>query len=377
MTFRDSISNVPDWPPNPFSHSWQPKYNTSATLGHELAHNYSGMHGEFDLARTSPPLSPKGDSGWYNPSPTTGKHQQLPGSLHKSEGFQTFPRQRGNLASPQGSLNSIISTLEDAILSFPSVMLLPDAHCIPAIRSHLYHSSIGTGQNLTTMSSYSNQVDWRPERVNDENKRYQDGKETNLHRSISLSTLSTFKTISPSQSEHGTNIQALRYELSPLPHFSVTNGDRSLHAIFPNSTSFLRAAIYSHVLAYTFITILTSPRPNRQSSNVTSIHTTTSHALPSKVVKVLGAPPMTARPARVDIKDGYAVFAEGRCGVDMDRIELLLGRTKDCIGWLLSELENPDPSNISQEREVTVNELVLRALVEVVKGCEQNVSVYV
>ena len=372
MTFRDSIQTGLDLPPTSPPYSWRHQNDTSA-YGYEPNYHCSGIHGGVDLARTSPPLTPTGNSGWHSPLQSLARHHQVTSDACSSQSFQTLSGKVGTLNPSQGLLSNIISDLEYAILSFPSVMLLPDAHCIPAIRSHLYQCSAGVGKITTVASLYPNQVDWRPERTIDTGQ-HEDGNRSKLRRSLSLSTLSTFGTVL--ESCPGTNTHTSRYELSPAPHFSITNGDRTLYTIFPKSTPFHRAAAYSHILAYTFLTTLTSPRPDLQSSEIAPIFTTTSHALPSKVVKVLGAPPMTARPARVEIRDGYAILVEGGSGVDMDRIELLLGRTKDCIGWLLSEMEAPDPGNVNR-KELTVNALILRALVEVVKGCEQNVSVYV
>lgn len=378
MTFRDSTQTAPDSPRKSFNCSWR-HGNATLAYGYEPTHHFPGIPGGFDLARTSPPLSPTEDSGWHNPTlPLSfSKQRKHPSDIPKTRSVHVLSGEVDALESSPGPLNSIISNLEDAILSFPSVMLLPDAHCIPAIRSHLYQCSIGVGHNVAAASSYSNQVDWQPQMTIDA-RQSEDEDEPNLHRSFSLSTLSTFGTFSASKSQPETNIHAARHELSPAPHFSITNGDRTLQTIFPNSTTFHRAAVYSHILAYIFLTTLTSPKTPPPLSNQSTIFTTTSHALPPKVVQVLGAPPMTARPARVDIRDGYAVYAEGAAGVAMDRIELLLKRTKTCIGWLLSEMEKPNSGSFDPgEWEVTVNALILRALVEVVKGCEQNIAVYV
>jgi len=374
MTFRESTPPEPQWPLESSYCSWQHGNDTSVPR-YEPTYQSPSIPGGFDLARTSPPLSPAGVFGLDTPLSLAKNHQQLTDGLHNSESFWSFSSKAENLGSPNGLLYSIVSTLEDAVLSFPSVMLLPDAQCMPAIRSHLCQSSAGVGQSISTTSTYPYQVDWRPEKTPDTGQ-HQLVSESNPHRSVSQFTLSTIRKFSASKFQPKPNINAPQYELFSAPRFSIRNGDRTIHAVFPKSTPFHRAAAYSHILAYIFLDTLTSPRSDPQRSDAPKMFSSTLHTLPSKVVKVLGAPPTSTRPARVDIRDGHAVFAEGSNGVDMDRVELLLGRTKDCINWLLSEMENPNMGDTARG-EVALNTVVFRALVEIVKGCEQNLSAYV
>ncbi|KAG9240735.1 hypothetical protein BJ878DRAFT_545941 [Calycina marina] len=364
MDFRNTAVAYVNWPPK-----MQLEPEIPIQFNHPVHRSVPG----FDLAMTSPPLSPAGDSGWPM-SQEPPLHPRT--SSHEAVGGHSYHSQSASVEQPDTALKSIISSLEDSMANFPSEMLLPDAQCIPPMRSHLYHAS--ASQQQPPVPSFPERVEWRPGRIL--HRILHARSNPDLHRSTSLSTISTFQTVAPPRPKYLDVHYSPQYQLPPIPHFSITNSDKRLHTIFPNSTLFLRAATYSHILAYTFLVGLTSPKLDPRSANFAHVFTTVSHALPSKVVKVLGAPPMTARPARVDIRDGEVVLKEGTDGVPMDRIELLIGRLKVCLGWLVAEMESPISTieNIElREEEEAVDAFMLRALVEVIRGCEQDLSVYV
>lgn len=105
---------------------------------------------------------------------------------------------------------------------------------------------------------------------------------------------------------------------------------------------------------------------------------TQSYALPSKVVSVLGASPLAARPMRVDLDDGGVVFCDYG-GVEVVRVKRLMEGLRACIEWLVVEMEGlPTHATangaVIQVREA-IDNLVLRSLVKVVQGCEARVFV--
>jgi hypothetical protein len=309
-----------------------------------------------DLARTSPPESPVVDF-------------QAPVDTHRITSFRTYPEAHSQLSLPRpaDTLAALIHALEDNTWTFPTTMLLPDAPCLSTIRAYL-HPSHKTFSPPTS-PRYHNGVDWRPEPP----------ERNPLRPMASLSTLSTFQT-APHLQPLPPPFNIFGPQALPSPHFSLTPANNTLLAIFPSSSSFLRAALYAHILTYTFLSSLSSlshpslpPISPPFTHSGASIPTTSSYALPSKVVSVLGAPPLAAKPTRVDILHGNVVFSQA--GVELIRIEALAERVKQCIGWLVCEMEGrPGGSrtgngNVHRAGEV-MDGLVLRSLVEVVKGCE-------
>ena len=374
MTFRESTT--PQWPPLSFEDKrWKQEEHCGSKELYFTTSRYSVPRDSLDLARATPPLSPK-DTGWsHYPQPNANVSQTCANETSIAA-LQTYPDNISPFeTSPEAFMDTIL-VLEEGIGNFPSIMFLPDMPCISAIRSHLVIVS-PQPRSPTHNTHLPSNVDCRPERWTSHEELI--SHERGLHRAISLSTISTFRTISAPKSSSNLSQSMNIFEPNPfqLPHFSTTSADSSLRAIFPNSTSFLRAALYSHIIVYAFLDSLASPKESPQISGIPNIFTKTSHALPPKVAKVLGAPPMAPRPARIQVRKGSVVVNDGAGGVEISRIEKLRERSRGCIGWLTVEMENPNNPNNKGSQEVRVDGLVLRALVELVRGCEQNLNVYV
>jgi len=101
-------------------------------------------------------------------------------------------------------------------------------------------------------------------------------------------------------------------------------------------------------------------------------YTTNPHSLPSKAAEVLGATALnsvsrgsfTVRHDAISRNSGSSCdtrFEEGLLG---KRAEEVMGRLRDCMGWLIGEITGEGDG---------VDGTLLRALVEVVMGCEREV----
>jgi hypothetical protein len=143
-------------------------------------------------------------------------------------------------------------------------------------------------------------------------------------------------------------------------------------AIFPSTTSYLRSALYAHILAYIFVTSLPEyyaiPQTHTPPPSPIKLryYSTTSQSIPQKAADRLGIP-VPATPRKIDVADDAINLRQSRMG---SGVVMLAEKLRSNIGWLIAKMS--DDRNEKEEGAGRVDASFLRALEEVVKGCERD-----
>lgn len=328
----------------------------------------------YDFAMTSPPPSPVPVQPDSYPLSLKAGNGRVAVDLHRNTDFQTYPEEIFcPVASREASVSRIIANLDESTSYGPSKLLLPDTPCISAIRTHLQQSSHLYSQwqvPAPLPSPLSEGLDWRP-RPNPPTARPTSLYFTSLRRTLSSRTSKTSPT---SQQEwnhtthdtiHPTSLPQLHNqcpEILPEPNLEP------LSAVFPSTSPYLRSALYSHLLAYSFLSTLPHAYSLPHTPPPSPLHlpffTTTSQSLPNKAADRLGIPVPAVATRRIDV-GGNAVIVRHSGTASGAETGMLTERVKAGIAWLIREMSN------GESEVMEVDETFLRALAEIVKGCER------
>ncbi|KAJ5040230.1 uncharacterized protein L3040_005891 [Drepanopeziza brunnea f. sp. 'multigermtubi'] len=215
-----------------------------------------GRH--HDLAMASPPMSPivtldppaaaAAASRFSIVGAGTGRHV-IDAPLASRWSLQSAA------TAPKSDLE-IISELEAAVSGFASTMLGLDTPCIATIRVHLAHSrSPRASQQATECQQVKNfSRPRRPVQLTTSRSSPMMSTDTMRRESIQSSTAP----IGPTSDWRSCSLfGSLPPAQSPTP--PPTPDLEALHRIFPDSASFVRRALYAHILAYTFLASFPDP----------------------------------------------------------------------------------------------------------------------
>lgn len=390
MTHRDGPQSLGK--ESYFPNVWIEEDATTLIEPHSQRYSSSSMPDcHFDLARTTPPLSPKGRSNWpHSPVPSLPVRTRLSVDSHRITSFETYyPEENPHLDRQDSDSDfalAMISALEESTSNFPSTMLLPDTPCIHAIQNYLCYPYERNQHSLRGSLRFSdNYSQTRFDIVQQQTtssslyRRASSARDSDAMTNSSINSDLLLSPFGPGRLTQGSFIPSI-HQLNLQP----------LRNVFPASTPFLLAALFAHVLTYNFLTSLTSPtlsqidvtrlheRQPSQNKLVSHIPTTTSYVLPPKVISVLGIPSMAARPPspRPDVRVGAVGLRTSDGG--MARVEDLREKIRGCIGWLIGEMDRGCKVNYdgvhqsTLEEDIGVNELLLKALAEIVRGMEKD-----
>jgi hypothetical protein len=276
-----------------------------------------------------------------------------------SEEFR-FPRK-------SDSIPQILSDLNQSTTNFSATSLIPDTPCIAAIRKHLDQSSHSEWDlPAPPLSPFSEGVDWRP-RPN------RSSRQTKLSLQRTFSSR-TSKTVSVTNHDWAQPTHDILETPLPQSH-SLDLSEPNLQPlaiIFPNTEYELRLALYAHILAYLFLTSLpdhyTLPQNHILPPSppyLSPFFTTTPQSLPAKAADRLGIAISADRPRRINVASDAIVW---RTSGSDNGVGTLMERLRMGIGFLIVEMGHDANGGVSQG----INEALLRALGEIVKGCERE-----
>lgn len=288
----------------------------------------SRAEGKPNVAMTSPPMSPAISNDGIFVSET------LANPIITSE-----------LPHDGDSLHMMISALENHITCFPSNMLLSDSRCTAALRGYL-HTHCDTRANLSH-EQYS--APPSPALSDDSMFLFQD------HEGTRSPTIPCFN-----QTSHvirGLSLQALP-NLEPL------------RRIFPQTSKFMRSALYAHVLAYFFVCTLsasnqtqtpthTNPQSISRRPNSARCHRTSTISIPSKAATLLGMFQTSSHNNKEEI--GYQFVSA---------TAIIEDQLHKHISTLVSEMEGTYVSLKRGGRVRYISAILLRSLVEIVRAGE-------
>ncbi|RDW61304.1 hypothetical protein BP5796_11196 [Coleophoma crateriformis] len=337
----------------------------------------------LDLAMASPPVSP---------TQSIRSSASIVEQSNVADGRATFGRSGTSLYqavnrpdsphSPTSSVMNIVDAIEGAVNGFPSTMLLLDAPCLGQIRTHLRQCPAVSETHSPHLSPFPTPAERRfhrsPLRGSRSHRKLRqpsldrlqtrpltpvsrtfpplDRIDTSVGGSPPIKRLSsplrspTFLSLESrtSSSETGTT------KSSPAPH-----NLQPLRTIFPKTSDFMRSALYAHILAYIFLTSLSHPASAQQQSQNPSVPIYTSTiSIPSKAASTLGIPTGT-KLSLINTNIHIQKLEEQV----VTCIRKLVGGMEGKVGWSME----------GDARGRFLDRVFLRALVEVVKGCEMRV----
>lgn len=337
----------------------------------------------LDLAMASPPVSP---------THLTGSISSMTEQSVVADGRATFGRSGSSLYqaisrpdsphSPTSSVMDVVDAIEGAVNGFPSTMLLLDAPCIGQIRTHLRQCPAISETHSPHLSPFPTPAERRfhrsPLRGSRSHRDLRQPSVDHLQARPLTPVSRTFPPLgkldttvggspptkrlsSPLRSptslslESRTSSADCAIKPCPAPH-----NLQALRTIFPKTSDFMRSALYAHILAYIFLTSLSHPASAQHQSQSASFSLfTTTTSIPSKAASTLGIPTGTKMPLTK-----ANVHINGLEEQVVTCIRKLVGGMEGKVGWSME----------GDARGRFLDRVFLRALVEVVKGCEIRVS---
>lgn len=306
----------------------------------------------IDPATNSPPDSPQEYT-------TKGLIPDTPPRTSQIQRNIEFPDSPPRSVTPSDLLDDIISALKESTSGFPSTMLLPDTPCIAAIRSVLQQAYCLKPSSMnfpSPPSACGTSMSWHSDEV--DSVCQQNSAATSLppRSSDAISDANNtsfldFQLDSPPAEE-----DEPCWEF-PFPSTKLDLGP--FRNIFPHTSDFMRSALYAHVLAYHFITTHDTSQSSHSSFDV-PFYTTNSQGPPSKAASTLGLA-SSAKLARIINMDSSGLMIR-----PMD----LEGSLLSCISQLMGGMEGRVSKH--NKEATAVDRAFVRALVEVVKGCEER-----
>ena len=316
----------------------------------------------IDLAMSSPPISPTSrivnkmfaTQGWASTKPQSNDRDEL----------IWCPRSR------RDSVCKIILNLEESIRDFPATTLLSDSQCVSSMRAYQqqlrplvsYHSQTGLANS---MSQLTDEVDWRPPCDLDYSSATVATNTARVHRKRCSSTSNTECRLthqSQSQSQRpSTSCNTFDASLKhPQSNPLAAPKLQPIRNIFPRASEWVIGAVYAHIVAYNF---LNSVSLSSDSPHNIPFHTWTSQELPSKAAKTLGIPAMNRLPRISNTREDVLNARDST-------IEAITDAVLRCIEYLLHDVDGAGFSRSDGLNGGSLEATLVRALVEVVKGCE-------
>lgn len=314
----------------------------------------------------SPPLSPIELNSTRGRAEMNWRSNPVPRTYHEIMPWQ---------ASRRNSISQIISALDESTSDFPPSILNIETPVISMIRTHFHQTSSSYSQwdvPVPLPSPFSEGVDWRP-RPNPPTPRRRPKTSyfSSLQRTFSSRTSRTV----PISKQDWDQTQDLPIHPHPPsdPHPKQPNLG-PLNIIFPTITHHVLSILYAHILAYLFVTSLPghysfpSTYTPPHSPTYLPYYNTTSQPIPQKAAERLGISPSTGNLSKVNITDDAIILRQSGMGTGM-----LEEKLRGAIGWLIAGMSD----NEREAGEGRVNAPFLRALGEIVKGCERDCSEWI
>ncbi|KAE8443689.1 hypothetical protein EG329_001461 [Mollisiaceae sp. DMI_Dod_QoI] len=334
-----------------------------------LDHNINlQLPNRLDPTMPSPPLSPHG-SPTVLASAMTGSSTKADAlHLYPLDYDEQWPLPPSNSSPPL--LADIIGSLEALTIGFPSSILLPDSPCISVIRSqNMYPCSPPAMDQCTTSSAtlkspFGHEFPRPPS--------YQpagDPKTTNFPPHQKDFSSSTTNSLLPPY-HHVQTMQPSSLPISAAPTCLYLPDLSSLQRIFPQTSDFMRSALYAHIVAHIFVTSLSPPMKKLQPSCLSGRRRDTPHwtssPLSLKAASVLGIPHQDSDPTG-DSAEKQLQFKV--------RIQALQQTLRKCIYYLISVMDSTlgieDTTELDDSGPGFSNgKLFIRTLEEVVRNCE-------
>jgi hypothetical protein len=266
------------------------------------------------------------------------------------------PLQHSIPQQEKASVGSIILLLEKVISRFPNDVLLLDDPLVSSIRSQIssLSSAFSSQERYEARHPLRSPIALRsefPPRTSSYNQ----------------SGMQQSTTLRPSPKISGrTQIQGI-YAPHSRRHPSSHINTQSLRSIFPQSSEFMRSALYVYILIHTFINSLPRPIPPRTSS----LHDpqVTSHLtqIPSKAIALLDL----HRNA-----NELGIFIQLDEVISSRRLQDLGINIRKCIYTLISTMDSSCHvvSEGFENVDLESPSILLRSLEEVVRNCEGRIG---
>ncbi|KAL3419951.1 hypothetical protein PVAG01_08450 [Phlyctema vagabunda] len=344
-----------------------PRYPSSERMGRSPA-----PRRQPDLAMASPPISPEFSPTSATTSSTTSRPEPLP-ELKRPISFLSHRVRSKSPQTASSTIFDVVEALNRSVSGFPSTMLLLDAPCIALIRKHIrqFPSDIDPASPL--LSPFPTPAERRynrsPLRHNNRTRERKAvlsyvparPRSPSNHRLPRLDTNMNFistnfasplpSPVDSSEYRPSTSSTLSSNATSKTPSHNL----QPLRTIFPKTSDFMRSALYAYILAYIFINSLSQPTsPHHLQLSSASIRS----KVPSKAASTLGIP--TGTPLPNAAADGFSTLVSKIEDGVSACIRKLVGGMEGRVGW---SVEQGDGGRF-------LDRVFLRALVEVVKGCE-------
>ena len=357
MMFREGRPSTPD-----NSGSWTEELTTNQrAFTREFQPAYPRR--KLDLAMSSPPISPT--------AITVSEISAVPVLVGANVEAPTCGDAILSLNSEHSVVCKIILSLEKCIRDFPSAMLLPDTQCVATMRAYLQDSlALSLDRGPTTIaqstSQFSNGVDWRPPCGLDYTQAMTASTTEGAHRKRSSSMSKAcpppghFQYHSHRLSSSRDTFTATFEKLQPV--FPAAPNMRPIRNIIPQASKSAIEAIYAHILAYDFLTSVSSRYNSLQ--NI-PFYTSTCQEVPSKAASTLRIPATTRVPRSINTREDAVIVRDANTAAVRNGL-------LQCIGHLLNDAGGGGDLCCVGHKGNSIDVTLVRALVEVVRACEMR-----